>query len=74
MSFVREFDNKIKMLEEGVVEFPIVRHPELAGAGYHVALVKNYLMLYRVNDMNVVQVAHVFHQSQDYAVLVEELN
>lgn len=71
MSFAREFDDKVKSLEEGVIEYPIARHPGLAAAGYRVALAKNYLMLYRVDDAGVVRVAHVFHQSQDYAALVE---
>ena len=69
-SFAREYDRKWKMLAEGVVEFPAARHPELAAMGYRVALVKNYLMLYRVIAPDEVLIAHVFHQSQDYAPIV----
>ena len=70
VSFVREFDDKIKTLEEGVVEYPIARQPELSAMGFRIALVKSYLMLYTVDDGGDVYVAHVFHQSQDYAALV----
>ena len=71
--FAREFDSRIATLQEGVIEFPVARHPKLAAAGYRVALVKNYLLLYRVNQDGSVGVAHVFHQSQDYASLVTEI-
>ena len=73
MSFAREFDRKVEMLRDGIVEFPIARHPKLAAASYRVAFVKNYLMLYQVADDGTVRIAHVFHQSQDYASLVTEI-
>lgn len=69
-SFVDAVEDKISMLKEGVVEFPAARDPDLAQAGFHIALVKSYLMLYTVDDGGDVYVAHVFHQSQDYAALV----
>ena len=72
-TFAREFNRKIKVLQEGVIEFPIARHPDLAAAGYRIALVKNYLMLYKIADDRTVRVSHVFHQSQDYAALVTEI-
>ena len=73
MSFAREFDRKVEMLRDGIVEFPLARHPKLAAAGYRVIFVKNYLMLYQVTDEGTVCIAHVFHQSQDYASLVTEI-
>ena len=69
-SFALEYDRKRQLLAEGTVEFPAARHPELARMGYRVALVKNYLMLYRVTGPDEVLIAHVLHQSQDYAKLV----
>lgn len=72
-SFVREFDRKVGMLREGSVEFPIARHQKLAAAGYRVALVNSYLMLYQVADDGAVRIAHVFHQSQDYAACVADV-
>ena len=69
-SFVDAVAARISALKEGVVEFPIARDPDLAQAGFRVALVKSYLMLYRIADNGDVHVAHVFHQSQDYTKLV----
>lgn len=73
MSFAREFDHKVEMLREGVIEFPIARHPKLAAAGYRVALIKNHLTLYQVAEDGTARIAHVFHQSQDYALLVTDI-
>lgn len=71
-SFVDAVQDKVSMLKEGVVEFPLAKDPDLAQAGFHAALVKNYVMLYSIADNGDVYVAHVFHQSQDYAKLVVE--
>ena len=62
-SLLDAIQDKVAMLEEGVVEFPIAHHPKLAAAGYRVVLVKGYLMLYKVAEDGSVQVAHIFHQS-----------
>lgn len=40
--------------------------PEVAALGYRPCPVKGYLFLYRVRGDRV-EIAHVFHQSQDYA-------
>lgn len=72
-SFVDAVAERISTLKEGIVEFPISRDPDLAKAGFHAALVKSYIMLYRVAENGDVYVAHVFHQSQDYAKLVTEM-
>ena len=71
-SFVDAVAKAIATLKDGVVEFPPSRDPDLADAGFHVVLVKSYFMLYRITDNGDVHVAHVFHQSQDYAKLVTE--
>ena len=70
--FIDAYESKIESLREGVVEYPLSRHKRLARAGYRVALVKNYIVLYRVVSEDFVFVAHIFHQSQDYARLVTE--
>ena len=69
-AFVDAVAAKVDMLEQGVVEFPIARDPDLAEAGYRSALINNYLMLYTVEENGDAHIAHVFHQSQDYASLV----
>ena len=43
--------------------------PELAARGYRTMHVNNYVALYRVKD-DMVVVAHIFHQTQNYASLV----
>ena len=42
---------------------------ELAARGYRSVLVCSYTVLYRVYK-DVVAIAHMFHQSQDYATLI----
>jgi len=71
-AFVNALAGKIDALKEGVVEFPISRDPDLAQAGFHAALVNSYIMLYRIAENGDVHIAHVFHQTQDYAKLVIE--
>ena len=71
--FLDAYEECVSTLEEGVVEHPLSRHPELRRSGYRVALVNSYLVLYRVAAHDEVHVAHVFHQSQDYAKLVTGL-
>ena len=68
------YEKCIGMLEDGVVEFPLSRHPKLSAAGYHVVLVNSYLVLYRLTAPEEVYVAHIFHQSQEYARLVAEIH
>lgn len=68
--FLDAYEKCIAALEDGTVEFPLSRHPELREAGYRVALVNSYLVLYRATSPDEVHVAHLFHQSQDYAALV----
>ena len=72
-AFLDAVDDKIDLLEQGVVEFPLARDPDLAEAGYRSALVNNYLMLYTVEENGDAHIAHIFHQSQDYASLATEI-
>lgn len=48
--------------------YPVAREPRLARLGYRKAALEGYLALYRVQGEKV-YVAHIFHQSQDYARL-----
>lgn len=67
--FMNEFDYQLDLIAETPEMFSLSRMPELAARGYRAAHVNNYLMLYKIQGQNVV-VAHVFHQSQDYARLI----
>jgi len=67
--FLDEYTKQLGFLCNGIVEYPLSRISELAELGYHTALVNKYLFLYYI-DKNKLVVAHIFHQSQNYAALV----
>ena len=71
--FLGAYEKCVGTLEDGVVEFPLSRHPKLRAAGYRVALVNSYLVLYRLTAPDEVHIAHIFHLSQEYARLVAEI-
>ena len=68
-SFLDEWEAMIEGLRDGVVEHRLSRFEPLARLGYHTVLVKGYVVLFFNEDDKVV-VAHLFHQSQDYANIV----
>ncbi len=68
-SFMDEFDYQLDLVCDIPELYGLSRMKELAALGYRTLLVNNYVALYRIDDDTVV-VAHVFHQSQDYAKLV----
>lgn len=67
--FSDKFRAQLELLASGVVDFGPSSIPELSALGYHACLVNTYVMLYYYAGNDVV-IAHVFHQSQDYAALV----
>lgn len=66
--FMDEFDREIEIVCENPYLHAHSRMPELAALGYRPFFVGSYVALYTVREGMVV-VAHVFHQSQDYARL-----
>ena len=68
LHFMDEFDRQIEAVCENPCMHALSRMPELAALGYRPFFVNSYVALYTVRE-NVVVVAHVFHQSQDYARL-----
>lgn len=48
---------------------PLSHLPELAALGYRPIHIKRYAALYKVTNDKIV-IAHIFHQTQDYARLV----
>lgn len=68
-TFLDKYEEQLELIASGVVTHGLSRCPELARLGYRTCHINSYLMLYFVEDDEVV-VAHVFHQSQDYARLV----
>lgn len=68
-SLMDAFDEFIQNVSAFPEMYPAVRESRLKRLGYRKAALKKYIALYRVQDEDVL-VAHVFHQSQDYARLV----
>lgn len=69
-SFRKTLRSQVGLIESGVVDFGLSHIQELADLGYHTCRVNSYALLYYYEDDAVV-IAHIFHQRQDYARLVE---
>ena len=67
--FMDEFERQLDLLCESPDLFALSRMPELAARGYRPLLVNSYVALVAIEG-DVARVAHVFHQTQDYARLV----
>jgi len=68
-NFEKEF---LRLVDLACVQpevFPLSQHPRLAKLGYRKLLINRYIALYSFRN-NVIIVAHIFHQTQDYARLV----
>lgn len=68
-AFMREFEHQLNLICENPNIYEPSRIPELASHDYRMALVRSHVMLYRHID-DTIYVAHVSHQSQNYARLV----
>lgn len=68
-AFMDEFDHQLDLVADNPGLYALSRMPELAARGYRAAHVNSYVMLYKVHGDKVV-VAHIFHQTQDYARLL----
>ena len=67
--FADEFMRQIDSVRDNPELHALSRMLELAAKGYRPLFIKNYVALYKVHD-GVVVIAHIFHQSQDYARLI----
>lgn len=67
--FMTEFDAKVENVRNHPEAFSLCHLSELAARGYWSASVMRYTFLYTVRGDDVT-IAHIFHQSQDYARLV----
>lgn len=68
-SFLDSWEKTLESLRDGTIEYRLSRFLPLARLGYHSVLVKGYVALYFKDEYEIV-LAHVFHQSQDYANIV----
>ena len=66
--FMDEFDRQIETVCENPRLHALSRMPELAALEYRSFFVNSYVAFYSIREDTVV-VAHIFHQSQDYARL-----
>jgi plasmid stabilization system protein ParE len=64
-NFVAEFEHQLDLLREQ----PLSHIRELAARNYQSFPVNNYACLYKF-ERDTIYIAHVFHQSHDYARLV----
>lgn len=64
-----EVDHIIGLISSNPNLFGLSLNKKLRKRKYHKVTVENYLILYKVID-NKVFLAHIFHQSQDYANLI----
>ncbi len=67
--FLDEWEDTIEHLRNESVEHRLSKFESLARLGYHTVLIKSYIALYFKEGNNIV-IAHLFHQSQDYANIV----
>lgn len=67
--FLDEWDKALERLRSVELEFALCRFEPLAKLGYRLFKVSSYIALYYREGEDAV-IAHVFHQSRDYASLV----
>lgn len=67
--FTDEFMRQVDSMRGNPKLHALPRMPELAAKDYRPLFVNNYVALYKI-DGDAVIIAHIFHQSQDYAKLV----
>ena len=68
-NFVAEFEYQLDLLREQPLLRPLSHMQELAARNYRSFPVNNYVCLYKF-EHETIYIAHIFHQSQDYARLV----
>jgi len=68
-NFENEFKRVLSIACKQPEIFALSNDPHLAQQGYRVLLFNKYLALYTYRDDKII-VAHIFHQTQDYARLV----
>jgi len=69
-NFVDEVYRCYDRLEDNPYIFEECRDPRLQREGYRKAVIKNYVMIYKIYEHNLVIIHHFFYEGQDYAKLV----
>lgn len=69
-SFLAEWEKTLEELRSGTVKHRLSRMDILVQLGYRTVLLGGYVVLFFQDGNDMIVVAHLFHQSQDYANLV----
>jgi plasmid stabilization system protein ParE len=70
-SLFEKLDACYERLENNPHMYALCPEPRLRKEGFHRAIVKNYILLFKIfEDRNIVWVYRIFHSSQDYTNLV----
>ena len=70
-SFADEVERCYASLENMPLMFEFCRDPGLRAAGYHKAIIKNYIMVYKVEEAaRTVTILRFFYGRQDYEKLI----
>lgn len=69
-SFLDNWEAMLNELRDGIVKHALSRFEVLTKLGYRTAFVKNCIVLFFKEEEDTLTLAHIFHQSQDYARLV----
>jgi plasmid stabilization system protein ParE len=69
-AFADKVYESYNILENNPYIFEECRDPRLQREGYRRAVIKNYVMLYKIYDQKLVVVHHFFYGGQDYGNLV----
>ena len=69
-SFLVEWEKTLEELRDGTVKHRLSRMDVLARLGYRTVLLGSYVVLLFQDGNDMIVIAHLFHQSQDYADLV----
>ncbi len=70
-AFAAAVEDCYSSLEEMPFLFELCRDPRLRALGYHKAVIKNYVMVYKVDeDARTVNILRFFYGRQDYGKLI----
>lgn len=68
-----EIDRKRKLIEENPLLFPLVRDPYLSKKGFRWIGVKNYMMFYRVNELEkIITINRFLYGHRDWMNILKE--
>lgn len=71
VSFLEQVENCYNHLVDNPFIYSLCDNPELKNKGYHKVVIKNYIMIYKVDKpANTVYILHIFFGRRDYMSLI----